>query len=786
MNTNNGIKHLLKVLLPNRNLMMVPLSLSLFAYDATEQVHAATLDQASPLISAQMTLTPYPLFNPEDDDCEDNDDCEIEECDEEEEDCEGRDDDEECDEDDEECEGRGDDEECDEDDEECKGHGDDEECDEDDEECEGRGDDEECDEDDEDCEGRGDDEECDEDDEDCEGRGDDEECDEDDEDCEGRGDDEECDEDDEECEGRGDDEECDEDDEECEGRGDDDECDEDDEECEGDGEQQAVSTGFVNPNPLPDNTIVEVAREDANRASRFLNQATLGANYPTVTQVADMGEANWLENQFEQPVGYIFPYTEHLLQQQEQLGEEQEPFGSPVKFHMHGWWTQIMTSPDLVRQRVAVALSEIFVISSNVETLGESPYAFTSYYDTLLKHSFGNYRDLLRDISLNPSMAIYLSHLNNEKANPETGTFPDENYAREVMQLFSIGLFELNPDGSRKKDANGQDIPTYGQDEIREFAKIFTGLAIVTEDEEGFGVGVCCNPQFYLHALDLRPLQMWDQFHSPGEKKLLNGTVVPAGQTGMEDIEAAIDNLFNHPNVGPFIGKQLIQRLVKSNPSPAYIARVTAAFNGDDNTPRGDMKAVLRAVLLDEEAREIASDNFSEGRLREPFLRLVRLARSFDATTPERTYAAEGYDVRSQIQQYVFYAPSVFNFFQPSYSPNGDVRDAELVAPEFQITNAVTIIEIKNLVQHWLMTGRFDDQIGQMAPETVDFSYELTLADNSDALLDHLDTVMTYGTLSNNTREAIRQVIENETNPIAKVKKAVYLMATSPDYAIAL
>ena len=562
------------------------------------------------------------------------------------------------------------------------------------------------------------------------------------------------------------------------------ECNEDEEDCD-ESDQPTVASGYVNPNPAPNLTIIEVSRDAANKASRFLNQATLGANYPTVTQVADLGEAAWLEQQFDQPIGYIFPYTHYLLEQQEQLGEEQEPFGAPFKFHMHGWWTQVMTSPDLVRQRVAVALSEIFVISSNLETLGESPYAFTQYYDTLLKHSFGNFRDLLKDISLNPAMAIYLSHLNNEKANPETGTFPDENYAREVMQLFSIGLFELNPDGSRKKDRDGQDIPTYGQDEIREFAKIFTGLAVENE-EQAFGFGVCCNEQFLVHAIDMKPLKMYDNFHSQGEKKLLNGTIVPAGQTGMQDIDAAIDNLFNHPNVGPFIGKQLIQRLVKSNPSPAYVSRVTEAFNGNDNTPRGDMKAVLRAILLDPEATEIASNNYSEGRLREPFLRLLRLARSFNATTHDNTFAAEGMGVRNKIQQYVFYAPSVFNFFQPGYSPNGEIRDADLVAPEFQITNAVTIIEIKNLVQRWLMTGRFDNQIGQLAPENVDFQYELSIADNSDALLDHLDTVMTYGTLSSNTREAIRQVIENESVPLNKVKKAVYLVAISPDYAVAL
>lgn len=677
MQTDHGIKHLLKVLLPNRNVIMLPLGLTLFTCNATELAQAGQNERTIAPISTFTIATPSPLFAQDEDRKED---------------------------------------------------------------------------------------------EDCEENEDEQECDEDSEDCEGEEEEQECNEDEEECESDEDDDE---------------ECDEDEGSCENE-PGKTVTSGYVNPNPVPDNTIVKVERSAANKASRFLNQATLGANYPLVTQVAAMGEAKWLESQFTQPVGYIYPYTHFLLEEQGKLAEEQEPFGSPIKFHMHGWWTQIMTSPDLVRQRVAVALSEIFVISSNVETLGESPYAFTSYYDTLLKHSFGNFRDLLKDISLNPSMAVYLSHLNNEKANPNTGTFPDENYAREVMQLFSIGLFELNPDGSRKKDAKGNDIPTYGQNEIREFAKIFTGLAIETEDREGFGAEVCCNEQFFLHARDLTPLKMWDQFHSDGEKKLLKGTVVPAGQTGMQDIDAAIDNLFNHPNVGPFIGKQLIQRLVKSNPSPAYVARVTEAFNGNDKTPRGDMKAVLRAVLLDSEARALPTNNFSEGRLREPFLRLVRLARSFDATTPDRTYAAEGFDVRNQIQQYVFYAPSVFNFFQPSYSPNGDVRDAELVAPEFQITNAVTIIEIKNLIQQWLVTGRFDESLGQLESESVDFNYEVSLANNSDALIDHLDTLMTYGMLSSNTKDAIRKVIENETNPMAKVKKAIYLVAISPDYAVAL
>lgn len=574
-------------------------------------------------------------------------------------------------------------------------------------------------------------------------------------------------------------------------------CDEEDETCDSvpqceeneEGECEVVFTGYENPNPVPSDAVFSVEKDAAERASRFLTQSTLGANYPLVTLVASMGEAAWLESQFNEPVGYLFPYTDYLINLAESTevdGEYTEVYGQPFTFHLHAWWTQVMTSPDLVRQRVALALSEIFVISSNVEVIGESPYAITHYYDALLQHSFGNYRDILKGMTLNPAMAIYLSHLNNEKANPQTGTFPDENYAREVMQLFSIGLFELNQDGTRKQDTNGNDIPTYGQQEIREFAKIFTGLAMNYE-EGGFGSVPCCNEDFYQYARDMLPLEMFDAFHSQGEKRLLNGAVVPAGQTGIQDLEDAIDNLFNHPNVGPFIGKQLIQRLVKSNPSPAYVARVAAAFNGATGAPRGDMKALIRAVLLDPEAQQMPQDATpADGRLQEPFIRLVRLMRAFDATTPDRNHAGEGFEISAKLKQYVFFSPSVFNFFQPGFSPNGAIRDANLVAPEFQIVNASTIIEIKNFIDRWLDVGVYDDRVGQLATETVSFERELELANEPLALIDHLDVLLTYGQLSPTTREAILTVVESEREPVERVKKAVYLIAISPDFAVSL
>jgi len=618
-----------------------------------------------------------------------------------------------------------------------------------------------------------------------------------------------CEEDEEECEARP---ECEEEEEECEDMP---ECDEEDSEScdeggadgetdgenDGQNDQDQRASGFVNPNPVADKTIMLVDTAPANAASRFLAQATLGADYALITQVASFGEDVWLESQFNEQVGYLTPYTQFLVNAANEYAEQVdtgndeqaedlvvERFGDPEKFHQYAWWTQVMTSPDLVRQRVAMALSEIFVVSNNVEALGTVPYSMSGYYDTLLTHSFGNFRDLLKAISLNPAMGVYLSHIGNQKANPQTGTFPDENYAREVMQLFSIGLFELNPDGSRKQDASGNDIPTYGQAEIREFAKIFTGLNFDTA--QGFGVGEEIDDDLDEElAAFLRPMKMYDEFHSTGEKRLLNGQVVPAGQTGAQDIDAAIDNLFNHPNVAPFIGKQLIQRLVTSNPSPAYVSRVTAAFNGNNATPRGDMKAVIRAILLDPEARPDLSRtdlNGNHGRLREPFLRLLRLKRMFDTTTIDRTFNSIGLDTVGLIKQNVMYSPSVFNFFQPGYAPNGELRNRNLLAPEFQIVNASTIMEIKNLVDFWLESGRFEESAGLLPVESVSFAAEVALADNPDALLDRLDTVMTLGTLTPETRSAIKTVLENEPDRTERVKKAIYLIAVSPDYAVAL
>ena len=456
-----------------------------------------------------------------------------------------------------------------------------------------------------------------------------------------------------------------------------------------------------------------------------------------------------------------------------EFAEFEEDIEFLILFRRLAWWHRTVTARDALRQRVAFALSEIFVVSDNVDALIINPFALGGYYDMLLENAFGNFRDLLRDVSLHPAMGIYLSHVNNRRSDPDNNTFPDENYAREIMQLFSIGLFELNLDGSVRVDENGRPIPTYSNVEIREFAKIFTGLSYGGSNAY-FGNPI---PEF------LAPMQMFDAAHEPGAKSLLNGLVVPAGQTGMQDIEAAIDNLFNHPNVGPFIGKQLIQRLVTSNPSPAYVERVARAFNGDSTGVRGDMRAVIRAVLLDVEASAAAADF---GKLREPVVRYASILRQFGATSDDGFIANTGYFLQELGKQHPLSAPSVFNFFLPAHAPAGEIADAGLVAPEFQITTSNSIVGLSNLIDFIVIGDFVTDAPEPFAPVSLDFSDYVAIADDVDALVDRLELVLTADTLDPVTRQAIADVLSDIEEPEIRTRIALYLFLISPDYAVRL
>lgn len=531
-------------------------------------------------------------------------------------------------------------------------------------------------------------------------------------------------------------------------------------------------------------------------ASRFLGQATLGADFETIMATTGKSFSQWIDEQFALPRGFSIEQqtrdiTEMVLDSSYSKGIDPNKVEPRVYYWHTAWWQYTMTQPDVLRNRVALALSEIFVISER-PSLVDVPLTLANYYDMLLDDSFGNFRKLLEDVTLHPAMGFYLTHVNNPKSDSALNRFPDENYAREVMQLFTIGLFELNNDGTEKLDSLGNPIPTYSNTEIREFAKVFTGLTF--GDAFLFGQ----NPQSELSYTV--PMIMKDFWHEPGPKYLLNGFVVPNRNPvdGMADINDALDNLFNHPNVGPFIARRLIQRLVTSNPSPEYIDRVASAFNDNGQGVRGDMKAVIKAILLDPEARDCAlvNDPFS-GMLREPMVRYTQLCRAFNAYSLAGTYRNDMDDLLALTLQRPLAAPHVFNFFLPDYQPIGAIADANMHAPEFEITNAVTILGYANRLHDWIMkTNRVMEYRDFFSGETndsdryvnLDLTDELALDEVVEIgdLVERLNLILAHGQLTEATRahitKALEQVPQNRWE--TRVRMAIFLVMISPDYLI--
>lgn len=523
------------------------------------------------------------------------------------------------------------------------------------------------------------------------------------------------------------------------------------------------------PPPAPDDDALKAA-------SRFSATASFGLAYADLVSLAEQGHESWLDTQLAEPASLHQPLVEELIARRDagEFDAVEEDIELLISFRRYAWWHRAMTAPDQLRQRVAFALSEIFVVSDNVDALIINPLALSNYEDMLLTNAFGNFRDLLRAVTLHPAMGIYLSHVNNRRSDPIANIFPDENYAREVMQLFSIGLYELNPDGSRQLDAIGNPIATYGNHEVREFAKIFTGLSY-GGPVSFFGKRL---PEF------TSPMRMFDAFHEPGSKTLLRGAVIPAGQTGIQDIDAAIDNLFEHPNVGPFISAKLIQRLITSNPSPGYVARVSRVFDGTDSGVRGDMAAVIKAILLDPEASAAADATQNRGKLREPVLRHLALMRQLNATSSDGYYFNAGFLLQQLVGQHPLSSPSVFNFFLPSHTPAGEIAAAGLVAPEFQITTTTTVVGITNLVDFAVNGDFVMDAQPPFGEVTLDLSEFEVLAADPIALMDRLDLLFTSGSLHPDTRAVIVDIIDDIEDLPFRARTAIYLMLISPDYAI--
>lgn len=539
-------------------------------------------------------------------------------------------------------------------------------------------------------------------------------------------------------------------------------------------------------------------------ASRFLQHATMG---PSELMIEELLATNsdfdaWLENEFTKPPSYLTPEMEAIWDEiiAYYIGQGVDPnniFG-PYKLHFdYSYWETIMTNNDFLRHKIAHSLSQILVVSSNSD-LGDWGSAMTGYYDILLDHSFGNYRDLLEEVSLSIQMGYYLSHLNNAKENPEANTSPDENYAREIMQLFTIGLYELNPDGTRMIDGNGDEIPTYDQNDIQEFAKVFTGLGIgeITDPNNWpyqpfFGLDIWA-------AVKDVPMVMYEDFHETEEKYLLNGEVLPANQTGMTDISMAIDNLFNHANVGPFVGKLLIKRLVKSNPSPEYVNRVTNAFNDNGSGVRGDMQAVIKAILLDEEARSgQAMLAANAGRAKEPMMKISSFARIMPLNVPNGRYWSQGYDFSNNTGQHILSAPTVFNFYLPDFQPIGDIAEQNMTAPEFKLHN--TSKAISSINQFWYLANYWGgtffnswEDVGLETAVSLDIQPFMPLADEPELLVNKLDKLLTFGQLSDQTRDNIIPILQATDSPWGdpilwqeeRIRAAIYYILVSPDFNI--
>jgi uncharacterized protein (DUF1800 family) len=511
-------------------------------------------------------------------------------------------------------------------------------------------------------------------------------------------------------------------------------------------------------------TVAKTAITDA-AAARFLAQASMGATREQIKRVQALGYAGWLDEQFALPASQS-RWDALVAGGFNAAANKNSEDGFDACA-----WRKLLAAPDTLRQRVTLALSEILVVGIDGLVGSWRQFTAAAYLDLLEANAFGNYRGLLQAVSLSTAMGEYLTFRGNVKFNPRTGAMPDENYARELMQLFTIGLVQLNADGTPKL-VHGKPQETYGLDDITGLARVFTGWDY---DLSGTTTAV---PDF-----KRRPMIQVAARHETGAKTFL-GTTIPAGGTGAGDMKAALDTLFAHPNVGPFIGRQLIQRLVCSNPSPAYVTRVAAAFANDGKGVRGNLKAVLKAVLLDDEARSAtAAAAPGAGKQREPILRLAAWARAFKANSASNAWAiGNTSDPASRLAQSPLRSPSVFNFFRPGYVPPGSaIANAGLVAPEFQLTNESSTVGYLNFMQTVVSKG-----IGDVK---ADYGALLPLANDAGALLAELNTVLAAGQLSGPTLNLLRPAINslaanNDAARLNRVYAAVLLVLAAPEFII--
>ena len=543
------------------------------------------------------------------------------------------------------------------------------------------------------------------------------------------------------------------------------------------------------PPPPPPAAAIRKPGSDAE-AVRFLTRSQFSVATADMTRLKDAGYVSWLDSEIAKPV------SELAVAAYQRLGGEDfandDYFGT--NFHTQVMWQQFLDSNDQLRKRVAFALSEFFVVSANGVDAVWHGLGLCHYWDILNQYAFGNFRGLLEEVTLNPIMGQFLSLNDSRKEDTRSGRRPDENYAREVMQLFTIGLVQLNNDGSVKKDGSNNPIPTYSNDDVTNVARAISGWAWQGTAAERLNQEPWLMPGYMKRQMTSDPAKMQYTFanrqseHSALEATFL-GTTIPANTDAVAALKTVLDTLFNHANTPVFFSKQMIQRLVTSNPSPAYIDRIARVFANNGTGVRGDLAAVFKAILLDDEALAasgLTSQTF--GKVREPFVRFVQWARTFNLKKP----ASGKYDLYDTSQQsnalgqMVFRSPSVFNFFRPGYVPAGTAIAAnKLVAPEFQIINEIANIGYANYM-HNVVTTKSNPNLEP------DYTAEIGIANDSTALTDRIDLLLAGGVLSQANKDRIKQAVDSITLPATndtdarfnRVAAAIILTMVSPQYLI--
>lgn len=540
-------------------------------------------------------------------------------------------------------------------------------------------------------------------------------------------------------------------------------------------------------------TAVVVKPQSDSEAARFILRASLSASTAQISNIREIGYEPWLNAQMDASI------AQTGVDWMKSRGFDQINSGNHFFEERAGdfmIWNQLLTEQNGVRKRIALALSEFFVVSLTGLNIDWPGLAMAHYWDQLMANAFGNFRKLLEDITLNPAMGQYLDMRGSRKEDPRTGRAPDENFAREVMQLFTIGLVELNIDGTPKLGGNGQPIETYTNADVTNLARVFTGYdwdftGNVQTPMPGNPNQLINGTGYVQKPMTLDP-RKWRQPSTESQHSALEatflGTTVPANTDGTVALKMALDTLFNHPNVGPFFARQMIQRLVTSNPSPGYTERVARVFNNNGAGVRGDLRAVFKAVLLDAEARDTATlASPTWGKLREPIVRFAQWGRTFGVTSNSGNWAVQDLsDPVTALGQSPLRSPSVFNFFRPGHIPAGTaIALNRLVAPEFQIVTEISIAGYPNMMQSAIASPSFFDI-------KANYSNELPIAHDTTALIDRLALLLSANQISDSTKATIKAAVDayrvteasSEREKLRNIHAAILLVMASPDYLI--